>query len=206
MIDYLLNLDRTVTVAINSAHSPFWDNVMLGLTHKWNLVPIYLLLLFYIICRKQFMIRGAEYRNNWLVSFIIIGACFLAFGITDQIGHCIFKPEIQRLRPGYDFYIWDLVSTPDGKGGLYGFVSNHAANISGFTFVALLFIRRKFIFIMLSIVALGVCYSRIYLARHFAGDVVCGMAFGALAGWLAFLFGSVMIKFLSSKNLVTKIQ
>ena len=37
--------------------------------------------------------------------------------------------------------------------------------------------------ICLLVWAVLVCYSRIYLGKHYPGDILCGALFGLLVGW-----------------------
>lgn len=206
MIDQLINLDRQISVAINSWHSPFWDNVMLLFTNKYTLIPIYVIILLYLLSRRTFKIRRREYFNNWVLTGLIVLAAVMTFFITDKVGHDIIKPYFHRLRPGYDFYIWDLVRTPDGKGGAWSFVSNHAANIIGLATVTSLFIKRKGYTLLIFLLAAGVCYSRIYLGRHFLGDVVCGALFGFIAGCICYWICSWLIRVLARRYVIRELR
>jgi undecaprenyl-diphosphatase len=38
--------------------------------------------------------------------------------------------------------------------------------------------------IFLLVWAVLVCYSRIYLGKHYPGDILCGALFGLLVGWV----------------------
>ena len=45
MLENLQNIDRAVTVAINGLHSEFLDNVMIFLSNKYALIPVYVMML-----------------------------------------------------------------------------------------------------------------------------------------------------------------
>lgn len=202
MLDYLLNLDRAATVAINSWHSPFWDSVMLFVTNKQLMAPVYILLLLMVLLRRKFKVGRKEYYNCWSIVLIIILSSALAAGFADKFGHEVIKPFFQRLRPGYDFYIWDQVRTPDGKGGAWGFVSNHAFNVFSLATVLSCFARRTWFGILAFLTALAVGYSRVYLGRHFLGDVLCGAICGIIIGCICYWLASQVIKFLGRKQVI----
>jgi undecaprenyl-diphosphatase len=80
------------------------------------------------------------------------------------------------------------------RGGLYGFISSHAANTFGaFMFVTLYlrrFIKRRLLVVLSSasvfLWAFLSSYSRIYLGLHYPGDILFGSLSGLLIGWLVF--------------------
>lgn len=202
-VEYLQNLDREVTLAINGFHSEFWDSVMLLLSGKLTFIWLYALIAVYIFGRSQYRMAGVRLKNNITLSAIIILSCLLVFTLTDLIGHEVIKPFFKRLRPGHDPIIGELVRTPDGKGGKYGFVSNHAANFIGFATISALFIKRYWYTITIFFVALAVGYSRIYLARHFLGDIIGGIVFGMLCGGIIYLLAKYIILNLYRKGKIT---
>ena len=76
------------------------------------------------------------------------------------------------------------------KGGMYGFVSSHAANFFGvltFVFLVLKQQYRKILWGLLPI-ALIVSFSRIYLGVHYLSDVVGGAVLGILIAFAVYRF------------------
>ena len=67
-------------------------------------------------------------------------------------------------------------------GGMFGFVSSHAANSFNVALLSLLFIRKRWYSVSIIIWAAAVGYSRIYLGVHYPGDVICGAILGAFIG------------------------
>jgi undecaprenyl-diphosphatase len=114
-----------------------------------------------------------------------IALCIL---LSDQISSSVLKPLVARLRPTHNPKIADLIHVVNGyRGGLYGFVSSHAANAATFvTFTALLF-RNKIYTILLSLWAFLTAYSRVYLGVHYVGDVLCGALIGVLVGVVVYV-------------------
>jgi undecaprenyl-diphosphatase len=168
---FISTLDTSLTLAINSCHSPFFDNFFYIYTQTWTWIPAILVLLVW-------MWRKWGVRSLYVVAGIAF--CIL---LSDQISSSLLKPLVARLRPTHNPEIADLIHTVNGyRGGRYGFVSSHAANAATFvTFTALVF-RNRLYTILLSLWAFLTAYSRVYLGVHYVGDVLCGALIGVLVG------------------------
>ncbi len=144
--------------------------------------------------------------NKFLFLFLIIGLltytfklykkyvflafffCLVGFGLSDSISSKGLKDNIQRLRPCHNKALKTKVHLAGKKcwGGKYGFVSSHASNSFAIaTFFFLLF-RKNRKFLWLFIYAGIVSYSRIYLARHYPGDIFFGAILGVFCGLIGF--------------------
>lgn len=167
----LLEFDKVITLAINSCHSPFFDNFFYIYTQTWTWIPAILLLLVWM------------WRKWGVRSLYVVAGIALCILLSDQISSTLLKPLVARLRPTYNPEIADLIHTVNGyRGGRYGFVSSHAANAATFvTFTALVF-RNRLYTILLSLWAFFTAYSRVYLGVHYVGDVLCGALIGVLVG------------------------
>lgn len=205
-IDNLLNLDRALSVAINSWHSPLLDSIMIFLSNKWALIPLYVAIALYALSRRTYVFRRRKYFNSWAIWILLLLACGAAFFILDSTGHDILKPYFHRLRPGFDFYTWDIIRTPDGKGGAYSLPSLHAANIAGFAMITALFFKRTWYTLLIFLLALAVCYSRVYLGRHFLGDVAFGFVSGIIVGYFVYLIAVAIIGFLRRRYIIREIR
>ncbi len=178
MMNFLINFDHKLFVAINQSLSSQWlDGLMHILSSKWSMIPIYLIAIY------QFV---KIYKKKFWVPILL---CVLAVGLSDSISSRICKPIFKRTRPAFCTTMNPRL--PDGKpGSQYGFVSSHSANAFAVypLFVVLIFgfnefeKRRKYItvaFVLASLVA----YSRIYNGVHWPADVIGG----AILGYLIFL-------------------
>ena len=68
----------------------------------------------------------------------------LGIAIADQISSSIIKELVHRLRPSHNPDFTQLVHiVNDYRGGLFGFVSSHAANTFLFATLTSLFFRNK---------------------------------------------------------------
>ena len=172
----ILDLDQELFLYLNSFYNDFFDTIMLMVTRKETWVPFYLIIVFFLV---------KNYRSKSI--FILI---FLALTIfaSDQIS-VLIKETVQRLRPVHEPAIEHLVHNVLRKGGLYGFVSSHAANsFAILIFTAKIFKNRSY-FLLLLFWAVILSYSRIYSGVHYPLDVLGG----AVLGWF---FGVVFYKFL----------
>lgn len=78
---------------------------------------------------------------------------------------------------------WAVHVPVEAVSGRYGSVSAHAATIVTLALFAARVIRRRWFSILVTLCALMICYSRIYLGKHFPMDLVWGALVGATLGW-----------------------
>ena len=133
---------------------------------------------------------------GWLVyhfrqrALLLLPLVIGAVGLADSITSRLFKPFFGRPRPCHDGRLVGLLHLPDGCGGMFGFLSSHAANsvaLAVFLAVALPTGRFRGLKVGVFLWALLLSYSRMYLGAHYPTDVAGGAAVGALMGWLAAL-------------------
>ncbi len=174
MLEHILHLDRQLLLAINRAHSPLLDAVMVFASNRLVWLPAYVLLIGWLV--YLFRRRG----------LLLLPLVLAAVGLADSITSRLFKPFFARPRPCHDAGLAHLLRLPDGCGGQFGFLSSHAANsvaLAVFLFVVLPGRRFNALKGMVFFWAALLSYSRIYLGAHFPTDVVGGAAVGALLGW-----------------------
>lgn len=186
MIETLNNLDTQLFYLINGQHCTAMDWVMWVLSARWS----WLIVIVAAFCLSTLR---REPRRWWLV-LAGIGLCFL---LADRGSVMLFKDTVCRLRPCHA--LPDVHLFREGCGGLYGFISSHAAN--AFAIATFFFLRYKkrgaesgkrsverVVGIGMIVWACLTSYSRAYLGKHYPGDLLCGALFGILAGLLINLF------------------
>ena len=184
MIEAIKNWDEAAFLWLNSFHSSALDPIVLQLTQTITWIPLYVLLLYLI------------YRIDPKNTAWILGGVMLTILLSDQVTSGLMKPYFERLRPCHDPR-WDGMLHLYGRcGGLYGFVSSHAANTFGLaTFLTLKLGKKQKAIAWLFLYALLVSYTRIYLGVHYPLDVF----FGAVIGVLAAIFSWLCVVVLKRK-------
>lgn len=190
----LEELDRAATLAINGFSGAFTDAVMPILSNRAVWVPFYLLLFFYL-----------WRRLGWKKALVILATTVLSVAVIDQVANLV-KYSAMRLRP-----CWDELMTENGlnvlesKGSKYGFFSAHAATCAGVATVVTFLMRRLdedrreiLLLVLLILWVAGVSISRVYVGKHFLGDILVGALAGIiLARLLSWLVHWVITKFFS---------
>ncbi|MFZ4456042.1 MAG: phosphatase PAP2 family protein [Bacteroidales bacterium] len=171
-MDSLLRFDSFLTLLINGAHSPFFDQVFFNISEKWMWIPLYVAILF-VFFRK-------EGKQAWwfFLSLIIVVL------LSDQISSSLLKPLVERFRPSHDPLLLSQIHLVKAyTGGLYGFASSHAANTAGMALFLSLLFKNRIVSACLAFWVLMTAYSRVYLGVHFVGDVVCGALIGMASAY-----------------------
>ncbi|QNL20756.1 phosphatase PAP2 family protein [Hyphobacterium sp. CCMP332] len=185
MLEILIEWDKQLFFFINSHNSPFWDAFMKFMSDKGSWYILYAIIIAFLIYSYK--------KHIWLPA-IMIGLTIL---IADQTSSGFLKPTVERHRPCKDPEIGEMVRTPGGCGGLYGFTSSHASNHFGIAVLLILMGRNcsKWVWLFLPWAAL-IAYSRVYLGVHYPGDVIVGGLIGVTAAFIAFYIG----KWISTKT------
>lgn len=118
MIEFLNNLDTSIFLAVNGAHSPFFDTFMTMFTGRFIWIPMYAMVLWILFksCR-------------WQTATAYLVALVCAILLTDQTCASVIRPAVERLRPSnLENTLSDYAYIVNGyRGGSYGFPSCHAA-------------------------------------------------------------------------------
>tara|TARA_B100001250_G_C19620456_1_gene709122 strand:+ start:55 stop:630 length:576 start_codon:yes stop_codon:yes gene_type:complete len=175
MIEKIIQFDKNLFLFLNNKGDSFLDDFFVFITNNKTMalftIPV-VIVLAYI------------YKKNKIK--YVLGCVFLTFILTDFIHYYGFKEVFQRFRPCWDPDISETCRILVDKGGEYGFVSGHASSTVGI--ISMIFFSipnlNSRIKDILVIWAVLICYSRIYVGKHFPLDVI----FGALLGFCIAFF------------------
>lgn len=214
MLDQVIELDRGISLAINNWNSVWADGVMSFFSNMYVWIPLYVLMVVWIL---------GLYKRKGL--WILLGVIVL-IAVADWTSVHWFKNVFCRLRPCHEPLLEGLLNLPVGCGGRYGFISSHAVN--HFALAAYLtpwFVSKRksnitvgipadhnktsfeslchkglgfFSYGGLYIWAVIIGYSRVYVAAHYVGDVICGTIWGILLGLGCYLITKKAISYLPS--------
>lgn len=184
-IQQLIGFDQSLLLKLNGSDSLFWDGFMWTATNMMTWMPLAVVLLYVI------------FKNNKIKeAFVIVGMLALVVLLTDQISSGFCKPFFARFRPTQDPELMYQIDIVNGyRGGMFGFVSSHAANTFGIAILISLIVRSWTLGFTLFIWAALNAYSRMYLGVHYPGDILFGTLLGLGTGTLIY----ILYKYLQKK-------
>jgi len=180
----LVDLDRSLTLALNGLHCPASDAFWLAMSSSKIWIPLYVAIIALMF-----------WRLGWKKTLVLLLTVALCVGASDQLCNLV-KNSVCRLRPSFDQGMLDaglVVLQGSSARHQYGFFSAHAATTFSVATVTTIFmvnalrtlpkskawtIGTGFYIGFMYIWATAVSLSRVFLGKHFIGDITIG----ALAG------------------------
>lgn len=188
--EHIHKFDQNLTLEINSWDSPVTDPVWQFFSDIPVWIPMYVLIVACLI-----------WRLGWKKGLIMTLAAVATFGFCDQFSNLI-KDLVCRVRPLNDAYMLENgLNVLEGASRSFSFFSAHSANAFGLATSTLIGFRldnrlkykgyATWMFFWASMVAL----SRVFVGKHYLGDILAGALIGAAAG---FAFASI------AKSIITR--
>ena len=200
-----MNCDHSLFVALHFDGGPFMDRLMLTVSGTAMWLPLYALILWLVW-------RRGGWRNVIVFTVLMIAALALAdmvsgiFKGNGLLGGLLpgfeprwrpmFTPSLEGMDIAPDsLRALRMASTPgnwtvhvpvEAVSGRFGTVSAHAATIVALAVLSASAIRRRWFTALMVFCTVLICYSRIYLGKHFPMDLVWGTLVGVLLGWAAY--------------------
>lgn len=182
--DIVHRWDQILTLFINSFHIPATDQFMIFMSDRSVWFPLYAIIAF-------FMIKRLGWRNG-VIAIMCMALTLLACDQTSNL----LKYSVARLRPCYSSQmILGGLHVLENRGNFFGFFSAHAANAFGLAMCSSVLFRyddrhtyRAYIYTIF-IWATLLSLSRIFVGKHYLGDItvgaMIGCGYGALIGMAA---------------------
>lgn len=184
------HLDQKVTLEMNSWSSEITDVIWKFFSDIPVWIPMYVII-----------VGCLFWRLGWKKGLIMTLAAAATFGFCDQFSNFI-KDLVERVRPLNDPYMLEHgLNILEGKSSSFSFFSAHSANAFGLATSTLIGFRldkrlryrgyAAWMYTWATLVAL----SRVFVGKHYLGDIIAGAAIGALAGYVfACLARHIIIK------------
>ena len=189
IIDTLQRCDQNFTLWLNSFSSPISDQFWQLMSDKTFWFPAY------AIC-AIFLFK----RLGWKKALIVLGSVILAFGICDQLSNLV-KYSVLRLRPSYSIeMLHGRLNLLESRGSFFGFFSAHAANAFAMATCLTIGFRNdlkhtyNFFWKGAMLWAGLVAVSRIFVGKHYFGDVLVGTIIGLTVGYFIGMLARYIIQ------------
>lgn len=175
MIEKLLEYDTELFLFLNNLGTKSWDGFWQIVTEKWSSIPLYFVLL--ILIYKHYKLKG---------TLVIVVSAALLITATDQLANLFKYVLFQRPRPCRVEALQEVMRFVADGCGRYGYFSAHAASSMGAAVFLGLILQKwyRYLPFLLLFWAVLTAYSRIYLGVHYPLDIITGMFFGGLLGWI----------------------
>ena len=183
------HLDQKLTLEINSWDSPVTDRIWQFFSDIDVWIPMYVLI-----------VAGLFWRLGWKKGLIMTLAALATFGFCDQCSNFI-KDFVCRVRPLNDaFMLENGLNVLEGATKSFSFFSAHSANSFGLAVSTIIGFRLdnrlkyKGYEAWMLFWATMVAISRIFVGKHYLGDILVGALVGAAAGFLFAKIGKMIIR------------
>lgn len=202
----MYTFDHDLFLALNFDGGECLDRAMLTISGTAMWIPLYLLI-FYLV--------GRDY--GWRRMLLFIALLMAAMGLADIIAGIFkhsgmlggLLPDLTpRWRPMFEPALEQLPITADSLrvlrkgalmtdsivhvpieavGGRFGTVSAHASTVCALCYLAVRTLRRRWFSVLMISCTVLICYSRIYLAKHYPMDIFWGALLGLGLGWIGYV-------------------
>lgn len=209
----LYTFDHALFLALNFDGGPVMDRLMILVSGTAMWLPLYALIL-WLVWRREGWRRTLLFAAAIVLAIVLADMAAGIFKHSGPLKGLwadfpprwrpMFTPSLEgldiapdslrvlrRLAPdalaaaGYASD-WQVHVPVEAVSGRYGTVSAHAATAAALATLAAATIRRRWFTLLILLYTLAICYSRIYLAKHFPMDLAWGALVGLALGYGAY--------------------
>lgn len=184
----IVDFDKQLFLDINRQHTEWLDPVMLFFSSYTSWAVVAILVLSYLLY------KSLPKRRLPLV------CCFILSVLSTNLLNHLVKVIVKRPRPIHEPAFADIIHAIEKFDASYSFFSAHSSSSFALAVFALLFVKEKWFTLVSLFWASAVAYSRIYVGKHYPGDVIVGVLFGILMG----VMGWKMYEFYEKKKVNRK--
>ena len=202
----MYDFDHQLFLDLNFDGGPCMGRLMLTVSGTAMWLPLYALILWLVWRRSGW--RGVIVFTALMIAALaladMVSGMFKSNGVLGGLlpgfeprWRPMFTPSLEGLEIAPDSLRalrmagtpgdWTVHVPVEAVSGRYGTVSAHAATIVALTVLSAAAIRRRWFTALMLFCTVLICYSRIYLGKHFPMDLVWGTLVGAALGWAAYL-------------------
>lgn len=171
--EYILVIDRWISIHVNSVHTPLLDQIMIALTNLNGFMGIIVFSIVLVACMLYL-----KWYKDFLFYVLAVGGAAMIFTTVKVI--------VSRLRPSSELI--EVVG--------YSFPSGHATMATAMSAALYFILIKRIRFLALKVLILFACIlwplmisvSRVYLDVHWLSDVIAGLGLGLFWVTLIVLF------------------
>lgn len=174
----ITSIDQYILAWFNGSHSLFFDCLAQLLTSGLTWIPLYISLFILVMKNNETMAQIA----------LIVGCSALCIILAGGMADFVVKPLVGRYRPADDPFIKYAVDVVGNhRGSSYSFFSAHAANTMSLAVFFAFLVRDRLLSVWLIVWSLINCWTRLFLGLHYPSDILCGLLWGVVAGFLSYV-------------------
>ncbi len=169
-METLQQLDEQLFLYLNNLGSTQWDGFWLVITDQWMSLPVYVIL-------ALLLWKKTGFKKTFISMVVLFAMLVVTYAFSQLVKYGVARPRPCAMGFDMRFPLGAIGEDCDD----FGFFSSHAS--VGMAMILYMgFLLKKYyryIFWPLFIWLAFFCYSRIYVGKHYPGDIITGL----LVGW-----------------------
>lgn len=181
-MESIQNLDQQFFIFLNNLGNSTWDGFWVVMTNQWMSIPVYILLSWLIL-------RKTGFKSTFVSMTFIFFMVVAVYGLSHLVKYGVARPRPCTMG-------FDMRFPLHEDCGDYGFFSTHASvGMALMLFIGLILKPYyKYILWPLMTWLTLFCYSRIYVGKHYPGDIIVGLLVGLIFGVLFYRLRGCVVK------------